>query len=201
MRKVGFYALMMSLALALCACTGGGVSNDDFAAAVQEAYRGAASMTMETRLRCDIGDAVREYTLGCTYEHGGGYRVTVIEPQELAGISASVDGDSLALHYDGVTLEAGDVSEEVCAANGAAYVMESAARGYVLEQSRSSWNGEPCRCITFETSSVSKAEILCTVFFSEDMKPLCAEISKEGAGFIFMEFTNFEFGATIEQDT
>ncbi|MBQ3496810.1 MAG: hypothetical protein IJA73_01665 [Oscillospiraceae bacterium] len=198
MRKTALYALMMSLALTLCACAGEEMSSGDFAAAVQETYRNAASMTMETKLRCDAGDAVREYMLDCTYEHGGGYRVTVTGPQELAGISASVDGGSLALHYDGVTLEAGDASKEVCAANAAAYVMEAAARGYVLEQSKSEWNGEPCRRVAFETSFDGKAEMLCTVCFTEDMTPLYAEISENGVGFVFMEFTSFAFGDIIE---
>ncbi len=197
MRKVGFCALMMSLALTLCACAGGEMSNDDFAAAVQEYYRGAASMEMETKLRCDMDGAVREYTLRCEYARGGDHRVTVAEPQELAGISASVDGDTLALHYDGITLEAGDVSKEVCAANAAAYVMEAVARGYVLEQSKSEWNGETCRRIAFEMLSDSKAKMLCTVCFAEDMTPLCAEISEDGTGFVFLEFTSFTFGDII----
>ena len=198
MRKTAFCALMMSLVLTLCACAGGEMSNDDFAAVVQEHYRGAASMAMETKLRCDIDDAVREYVLDCTYERGGDYRVTVKEPQELAGIGASVSGDSLSLHYDGITLEAGDASKEVCAANAAAYVVEAVARGYVLEQSKSEWEGEPCRRIAFELSSDRKAQMLCTVCFAEDMTPLCAEISEDGAGFVFMEFTNFTFGDIID---
>lgn len=198
MRKTAFYALMMSLALTLFACAGGEKSNEEFAAAVQERYRNAASMTMETTVECDMDGAVRSYVLDCTYERGGDYRVTVKKPQELAGISAGVDGDSFALHYDGVTLEAGDAPEEVCAANAAAYVMEAAARGYVLEQSDGEWNGEKCRRIAFEMPSDSKAKMLCTLCVTEDISPLYAEISKDGIEIIFMEFTTFSFGDIIE---
>ena len=60
---------------------------------------------------------------------------TVMAPEELAGLSATVTGEKLLIQYDGPALAAG-VGDTVSPANCIPYLLRALAEGYVLEVGR-----------------------------------------------------------------
>ena len=105
MRKATLFALMLTLLLTAC----GGEEERDPASELQAAYAGLAAATLEADITCHYDDETRTYTMLCDYTPGSS-TVTVLAPEDLAGISATVAEGELTLSYEDVSLDAGSYS-------------------------------------------------------------------------------------------
>ena len=99
MRKALLFAPMLMLLLTAC----GGGEEKDLGAELQQQYAQLSAATMEADITCHYGDEVREYTMLCAYTPDSS-TVTVLAPEDLAGISATVSGGELTLSYDDISL-------------------------------------------------------------------------------------------------
>lgn len=123
-------------------------------------------------------------------------RVTVLEPEELAGVSAVVSGDALSLAYDGAVLSAG-AAPGLCAVNAADMALRAAATGYVTERSRERYDDTDALRLCFETELCGET-LYVTIYFDASDAPLYAEIERDGEILQYLEFTDFIFGDIVE---
>ena len=172
MRKALLFAPMLMLLLTAC----GGGAEKDLAADLQSQYAALASAVMEADITCHYDDEVREYTLLCDYTPESS-TVTVLAPEDLSGISATVTGGTLKLNYDDISLDAGSYSAAAISPVAALpKLMEAAASGYITER-----GGEGTQYATW--------------FDEETLLPLRSEISAGGKVVFEVAWKRFEVTA------
>ncbi len=186
-----FFALLTAAAL-LTGCAA--KKTEDRAGKLQGKY--AAMQGCEARVEETIvsGGESRRCTVAISRTEGE-TRVTVLEPEALAGVTASVRADEgMKLEYDGMVLDAGEGCGGVCAANAVSVFLRAAAEGFVVEQSRERCEdrGETLR-LCFETEPMGE-KLLVAAFFDEQDAPIYAEIEKDGEILAYLQFTDFAFG-------
>ena len=118
------------------------------------------------------------------------YRKTVMAPEELAGLSATVTGEKLLIQYDGPALAAG-VGDTVSPANCIPYLLRALAEGYVLEVGEETLEDTPCLRLALDTTDADGEKVVCTVWLAEE-EPGYAELSREGKLLLSVRFTAFQ---------
>ncbi len=161
---------------------------------LQKRYAETAGICARVEATVANGEERLRYTLAAERTDGE-TRVTVLEPEALADVSAVVrDDDALSLEYDGMVLSAGSTGETVSAANCVSIFLHAAAEGLVTERGveRAAETPDALR-LCFETEHAG-GKLLVTAWFGEDDAPLCAEIERDGEILAYLEFTDFSFG-------
>lgn len=167
---------------------------DGRAAALQARYAAASGCTARVTVSVVTEEETLPYTLDAVRD-GEETRVTVLAPEELAGITASVDADeALTLEYDGMALAAGSLDPNVSAANALSVFLRAVTRGCVVEQGREAFadTGDALR-LCFE-SELAGAPLRVAAWFDENDRPLYAELERDGKILAYLEFTDFAFG-------
>ena len=191
------FCVQMICALFMIAGCGAGKADGEYAA-IQQRWETLKNCSMTADVEC-LGDEAQKYTLSCKWENGGESTVTVEAPDELAGITASFDGEDMSLIFDGAALAAGKIgSGELSPASCLPMLMDAVCDGYMLEKSKEEYSGADAYRVTFDTTGTDGQKIDYTVWFGDGDTPLAAEISEEGNMIFKGEFTNFEFGDTIQ---
>ena len=124
--------LAAALCLLLCGC---GKKDAAEAQAVQQRYAALTGAVAEAEIVSHPEGETRSFTVRCTCDRTKDTATTtVMAPEELAGLSATVTGEKLLIQYDGPALAAG-VGDTVSPANCIPYLLRALAEGYVLELS------------------------------------------------------------------
>lgn len=98
---------MLSVLLFLTACAPSADKAGE-AAALRTALLENGGCTFVSRVTADFGETVQSFTLDCDFDAGSGaLRFTVLEPQTLAGITATVTDSGASVDYDGMAMELG----------------------------------------------------------------------------------------------
>lgn len=196
MRKAMLFALM--LMLLLTACSAGGEEN--VVTTLQQQYAAVESATMEAEITCHYGDEVRSYTLLCAYTPDTS-TVTVLSPENLAGISAQVENGTLTLRYDDISLDAGTcTAAAVSPVVAMPKLMEAAAWGYPAEQSEEMLGERLCIRLGCDLSDEPGA-MYTTWFDKETMLPLRSEICVDGTLLFEVTWLRFEVTQLRETDS
>lgn len=192
MRKALLFAPMLILLLTAC---GGEETNP--VTQLQQQYATVASATMEAEITCHYDDEVRAYTMLCAYTPKKS-TVTVLAPEKLSGISASVEEGMLTLSYDDISLDAGTYSAAAISPVVALpKLMEAAAWGYPAEQSEE-MVGERS-CIRLGCDVNGEPETVYTTWFDQgSFLPLKSEIAVDGV--LVFEVTWLRFEVTEVTD-
>ena len=189
MRKALLFAPM--LMFLLTACGGGKGKPDSLTSQLQAEYAAVASAVMEADVTCHYEDEIREYTLLCDYTPETS-TVTVLSPANLAGISATVEGGTLSLNYDGISLDAGSYSDAAVSPVAALpRLMEAAAKGYVSEQGEETLNERSCLRLASDLEA-DEGILYTTWFDQETLLPLRSEISADGELVFEVAWSRFE---------
>ena len=189
MRKALLFAPMLMLLLTAC-----GGEEKDPAADLQAQYAAVSSAVMEADVTCHYEDEERVYTLRCDYTPGES-TVTVLSPENLAGISATVADGELKLSYQDVSLDAGSYSAAAISPVAALpRLMAAAASGYVTEQSREDVEGRPCLRLACDLQD-QEGTVYTTWFDKETFLPLRSEIVVDGNMVFEVAWTRFETAA------
>lgn len=190
MKKVRILLALLSVAL-LYGCAGG--TGEERAEALQRQYAEAAGYEARFRAAVVRDSETAEYTLAVT-RRDGQTRVTVCEPEALAGVSAIVREDgTLALELDGMTLDAGSADPRLSAVNISDILFRAAAQGHITERSveRFEDTDEALR-LCLETT-LDGEKLLVTAFFDDANAPLYVEFESGGEILAYLEFTAFRF--------
>ena len=191
MRKAWLFAPMLMLLLTAC-----GGKEKDLAAELQGQYACVEAATVEADITCHYEDEVRIYTLLCTYTPGSSM-VTVISPEELSGISATVEAGMLTLSYEDISLDAGCYSAAAISPVAALpKLMEAAASGYVTEECSEELDERSCLRLSCDLQD-DTGVVYTTWFDQESILPLHSEISIDGAVVYDVTWNRFE---VTEQD-
>lgn len=131
---------------------------------------------------------------------GESTRVTVLAPEELAGVAATVEGDALTLTFDGMALDAGSVDPGVSALNAVDVALRAAAEGWIVEQNAERFADVDALRLCFETERGGEP-LRVAVWFNEQGLPLYAELERGGAVVAYLEFTDFALYDKMEETT
>lgn len=196
MRKALLFAPM--LMLLLTACGGGG--EKDVAASLQQQYAAVSAATLEADVTCHYEGEERTYTLLCAYTPEKS-NITVLSPENLAGISATLEGETLTLSYDDISLDAGSYSAaSISPVAALPKLMAAAATGYLTEQSEETVSDRPCLRLAFDLSE-DEETLYTTWFDQETLLPLQSEISADGAVVFEVSWKRFEITETSEGES
>lgn len=111
MRRRLVCAQMMTLCLMLTACgQSADAGGDELALKIRAEYISMSSCAGQVELTADYGERVYQYSIDFSYEKDGELALTVVEPENIAGITARVINGDTRLEYDGVSLETGPLS-------------------------------------------------------------------------------------------
>ena len=187
----GFLAGVLAVVL-LCGCS---AEQPGQVEALAEKYAALSGYVAEVKIDVPRADETLHYTLSVCGE-GEETRVCVLAPEELAGVTATLQGEDLTLSYDDLVLDAGSLSPHVSALNGVPLVLRAAAEGYACAENTEQWGEQEALRVCYETEWEGET-LYCTVFFAADDAPLYAEIAQEEKNILFLEFTNFTFGDII----
>lgn len=196
MRKALLFAPM--LMLLLTACGGGG--EKDVAASLQQQYAAVSAATLEADVTCHYEGEERTYTLLCAYTPEKS-NITALSPENLAGISATLEGETLTLSYDDISLDAGSYSAaSISPVAALPKLMAAAATGYLTEQSEETVSDRPCLRLAFDLSE-DEETLYTTWFDQETLLPLQSEISADGAVVFEVSWKRFEITETGEGES
>ncbi|MBR3640815.1 MAG: hypothetical protein IKN53_02145 [Oscillibacter sp.] len=190
---------MMTLCLLLCAC---GAKGEPTAEDYLQPYREMTACEMTAAVSCREEGLFWSATIRATCEAEGEYRAEVLEPSELAGVRAVIDGDGQRLEYGDLTLNAGTLgSEEISPAAALLRVADALRNGWLLEENREEWDGTPCLRVLLDQTGAYGASVRTAVWLkTEDGAPLRAELAVDGETVLTAEFTDFTFCDTIEKN-
>jgi hypothetical protein len=184
----------MVAALALLAClvfTGcgkeGGVSGAiEFRAQLVRA--GGCSFTAE--VTADFGDEVYAFTLQCESDADGTTDITIIQPETLAGITATVTDSGGQITYDGMAVDFGLLaSGDVIPAAAPAIVVSCWGQEYI----ESAGPEEGLERVTY-TKGFDDKQLTADTWF-ENGVPICAELCYNGQRILKLTITDFQFRA------
>lgn len=195
-KRICFAAMTVLVMLSAC---GEASQQESPAEDALEQYRNMAGAELAARVSCTWNGEAREYLLDCTYVPEGESKVEVQEPEELAGLTAVVDGETLSLRYEGDCLDAGTISDEgISPAACLPRLLDALRTGWLLEENEEKWGETDCLRLTVDTTGAEGGKILWTVWLSrENGVPIHGEIALEEEIIFQLEFTEFSFCDTL----
>ena len=177
MRRAAAALTTLIFALALSACGGG----TDVLAQLRAGLEGAGEVRITAGEPSLSGTRPSEYNL--TLERtDGGLTVTVNEPEEIAGVSAVYDEDTLSLEYEGLILPA-PVTGEVSPITALPELLDALENGYEAL----SWSEGEDTYVSLEPSD----GLGVTVRFNSGGEPVWAELLVGGESAVQCEITEF----------
>ena len=197
MRRKESCALMMTLCLLLSACGGDEAeaqNADELALAIRTEYLAMEGCTARMEITAEYGDRVYQFTVGLGHVQGGETTLTVVEPEEAAGVTARISGEKAFLEYDGVSLETGPLDESGLSPVGAVpFLLRGAREGFMAESALEIVGDTECLRMTCRDPEVPPGEgIELSLWFDSTTHLLVrGEILSEGFRVIDCSFTDF----------
>lgn len=184
MRKL--FALL-SLCLLLTGCSGENQTMQqalDFRASLLE----AGGCTFQADLTANYDDQVFRFKLACNYDTQNGATMTILEPQTLSGISASISGDGARLEYDGVSLALGKLAGGRVAPMALPQLLgKSWCEAYVYAAGQ---EGEACR-LTYKLGYEAD-ELTIDTWLTAAGQPTRCELAYQGEMLLSADLSDFQ---------
>lgn len=188
MKQIVKGAAAVGLCLMLTACGG------EKSLLVQEALNfrtdllAAEQCSFAAQVTADYGERTYTFGMDCTYEpRADRADMTVTEPESIAGIAASVEGESGTVSFDGTALELGTLAEGKTSPMALPQLLGQAwSSGYIVSQTAED-DG------FLATYQVGYEEEQLTVYtsFDESGVPVWAEVYEDGVCVLQAELTDF----------
>lgn len=177
---------VLILALAGCSSTS---EEMEAALAFRSKLLGARSVTFRAEISADYIDHVEQFTLNCATDSAGALSFEVAQPEEIAGITGTVTGESGTLRFDDTILAFPLMAEERLSPVSGPWVMMKALRsGYITS---CAVEGELLH-ITVDDSYEDDALTLEVWLSGETV--VAAEIAWQGRRQMTMEVEDFAIG-------
>ena len=181
-----FLLILLCITLLLSSC--GKTRGEGDYRAFAERLDTLETLSFTAQVRAEYEHKTARFTLA--YEQDGeGGRVTVMAPELIRGVSASVKPGSATLEYDSVVLDTGSLDSFGLSPLSSIPTMLRAMRdGHV--DSIGEEDGK--RVVTL----VPDEELKCSVWFNKtDMRPLRAELVTDGRVTVYVEISDWKEGA------
>ena len=181
MKKTAICALILSLALLLCAC------GEEESSRFEEFRRGlgsAAELSFTARLRAEYENKTESFVLELE-KNADTCTVAVVEPEIIKGIKAHMAEDGDRLEYDGIILDVGKLTENGLTPMSALPMLVNSLPD------------------AFLVSAFSEGDMLCAVLQPDEeliiklwldaasLTPLSAEMNVGGVSVIFADIENW----------
>ncbi len=179
MKKALLPVLLCCLLLSACGDRAAQSRYEAFA----DALSSAESLAFTAEVRCEYPERSQRFTL--RYEKEAGVqRVTVLAPQLIEGVSATLGEDGAALCYEGVTLDTPPLDPYGLTPMNALPKLVSALATALPD---THWEEDGCAVYRL----VPDDHLAVTVWFTEGMKPLAAELASDGNVGVFCELSDW----------
>ncbi len=183
MKKI--FLLLLPLCLLLSGC---GHSRRE---AVQRYYASIRTAQVEAQIVAHLETDDRTFTVSAAYDRDGGTTTTIVEPEALRGLSATVTAEELKLLYDGSVWAAGD-GGNLSAANGIQLLLYAAGQGFVTREGTDKIDGQEYIFLSCEATDAAGETYASTLWVHpETFTPHAAELSRQGKVLLTVTFTQF----------
>lgn len=188
-----YLLLLLPLCLLLSGC---GHSKRE---AVQDYYASIRTAQAEAQIVVHLDTDDRTFTVSAAYDRQRGTTTTILEPETLRGLSATVTAEELQLLYDGSVWAAGD-GGNLSAANAVQLTLYAAGQGFVTREGTDKIGTLEYLLLTCEATDGAGETYACTLWVQpESFAPYAAELSREGKVLLTVTFT--QFTCQTEEDT
>lgn len=190
MRHAGI-AVLTTMLLLLCACSGSGKDGDlQSAIDFRADYLGAASCSYTAEVTADYGETIYAFTMDCISKPDGTTELTVTEPESIAGITAQVTGDNGEITFDGMSLDFGTLAEgNVIPVAAPAVTADCWREAYIASAGREDGKYR----VSYERGYEHETLQVDTWFSTEKNIPIYAEICYNDICVLKVTITGFQF--------
>lgn len=190
-------APMILLLLTLTACGSPVASHDDaLSLAIRTEYLSMTNCQGTMEVTADYGQRVYEYELEFTWQKDGELVLTVVKPEELAGIIAREKDGNTWLEYDDVRLETGPLTPDgLSPVDSFPALLTYATEGYMADCCTEQLEEQDCLRIDFRDPDGSPGVgTEGTLWFDKETHALVrGEISSNGYTVVTCKFLQFTF--------
>lgn len=177
--------ILLPLCLLLTGCAG------TKREAVQSYYAAIQRAQAEMQVVVHLAAEDRSFTLAADYDREKGTTTTIVEPELLRGLSATVTAEDMRLLYDGSVWPAGD-GGSLSAANCLPMLLHAAGEGYVTREGSDRIGGREFIFLTAEASDPAGMKFASTLWVQpETFAPYAAELARDGQVLLTVTFTQF----------
>lgn len=148
----------------------------------------AETCSFQAEVSADFGDRVYEFALDCAYHpQENDAELTVTAPESLAGICATVDGETASVTYEDVSLELGTMAGGHVAPMQLPQLLGDAwAYGYIESQAR---EGDGF-LLTYRTG-YDQEELMVRTVLNGERTPVQAEVYYDGVCVLTAEISEY----------
>lgn len=139
-------------------------------------------------IRADFPDRAYDFSVSCEYTAGENARIEVLQPEEIAGIKATVSGSGAAVEFDGMALDFGTMANGRVSAMEAAWLLCSCwHNGYISSAGK---DGELCR--TTYLDGYDDDELVVDTWLDSEGIPVHSEIVYDGVRCLTLDISQFQ---------
>lgn len=183
MKKI--FLLLLPLCLLLAGC---GHSKRE---AVQSYYSSIRTAQVEAQIVAHLASDDRTFAVSASYDRDRGTTTTIVEPEALRGLSATVTAEELKLLYDGSVWAAGD-GGNLSAANCVQLLLYAAGQGFVTREGTDKIDSQEYIFLACEATDAAGETYTGALWLHpETYAPHAAELSREGKVLLTVAFTQF----------
>lgn len=179
--KRRFLILLMILPLMLCGC---GESEELVFSQFRQELKNASALSFAADVAAEYEDKTAEFELAFSMQ-GDEYRVEIVEPEIVAGISAHIKSGETHLEYDGAILDIGKLTDRgLCPMSALPYFADALKDAYM----EMAWTEDELVTVRL----VPADDMSVTLWLNEDKVPVNAEITCEDKTVVFIEIDDWE---------
>ena len=145
-------------------------------AGIRTQYQDFVEATMRAEISAEFPDYVSTYLLDYSYQKDGESRITVVEPESIAGITVTLSGESPILSVGETRLETGTLDEDGLSPISALPRLMRLWQSSAAEVEAVKENGEDCLLSVYKENDC----VYRTLFSRASYRPIRAEIFSAG---------------------
>ncbi len=193
-RRLMAAALTITLCLGLSSCSAAR-KDADTADAIAERYSKISAFSANVRIRADYGDRTQDYAVRYEYQAPKKSVITLLEPEEVSGIRATLNEEGGALEFDGAILDTGPLSGTgLSPVECLPALMNAWSGGYVSEYGNEKLDGTDCALLTYLISPEEISVEIRTYFEKNTLAPFRAELLSGGERVLTCSFEDVVSG-------
>lgn len=180
-------ALVLAICLLLCGCTATDLAMNE-AIEFRSALVQSGQCSYTAKICADFGETVEEFTLSCSSLADGTTELTILEPQTLAGLTATVTNAGGTVTYDGMAVAFGLLADGALAPAAAPALTVACWSSEYIAYAETLDSGIR---VTYEKGYDAAAIQVDTWF--ENSLPIYAEVCYNGERVVQMTFSDFQW--------